>query len=196
MSAKVMTTPSIPVVLRAIGQDAPQIPCPFVAFDLAAERLGIRQNRCGIDEEILVVGTAGEIGERPADVGCDDAEMRSHRRREETDVQLAVEEDRRDLGAVEDILQIVGRDALLLDGLVQLAVEGGQLLVERLELFLRGFQLFIGGLELLVHRHGFFVDRLLLLVGELEVADGALKLLPRGVELALDLRELRGFGLL
>ncbi len=183
-----------PVVLRAVGQDAPQIPCPSVAFDLAAEGLGIRQHRRSIDEEILVVGTAGEIGERPSDVGRDDAEMRSHRRREEPDVQLAVQEDRRDLGAVEDILQIVGGDALLLDGFVQLAVEGGQLLIERLKLFLRGFQLLIGGLEFLVHRQGFFVDRLLLFVGEFEVADGALELLPRRVELAFDLRELRGFG--
>ena len=107
---------------------------------------------------------------------------------------LRVEEDRRDFGAVEDILQIVGGDALLLHGLVQLAVEGGQFLIERLQLFLRRFQLFIGGLEFLVHRHGFFVDRLLLLVGELEVADGALQLLPRGVELLLELSHVRCIG--
>ena len=135
-----------PVVMRLVGQDAPCIPCPFIAFDLAAEGHEIRQHRCGIDEEILIVGTAGKVGERPSDVGCNDAEMRFHRRREEADVQSAVEEDRRDIGAGEHVLQIVGGGALLFYGFVKLAVEGRQLLIERLQFFLRGFQLFIDGL--------------------------------------------------
>ena len=167
---------------------------PVVAFDLAADGRGIRQHRCSIDEERLVVGTAGEVGKRPADVGRDDAEMRFHRRREEADVQIAVEEDRRDIGAVEDVLQVVGRHALLLHGLVKLAVEGGQLLVERLQFFLGGQQLLIGRLEFLVDRQGLFVDRLLLFAGNFEVADGALQLRPRGFEFVLDLGDLRGFG--
>ena len=60
-------------------------------------------------------------------------------RREEADIEVAVEEERRDVGAVEDVLQVVGRAALLLERLLELAVEGGELLVERLQLLLRGF---------------------------------------------------------
>ena len=135
---------------------------------------------------------AGEVGERPADVGGDDPEQRFRRRREEADVEVAVEEQRRDAGAVEDVLQVVGGAALAFERLLQLAVEGGELLVERLQLLLGGFQLLVGGLELLVDRHRLFVDRRLLLVGDLEVADGALQFLAGGVELVLELGDPRG----
>ena len=164
---------------------------PPSRFDLAPERREAGQHRAGVGEEIGVGGERGQIGERPADVGGDDPEQRFRRRREEADVEVAVEEQRRDAGAVENVLQIVGRAALPFERLLKLAVERGQLLVERLQLLLRGYQLLVGGLELLVDRHRFFVDRRLLLVGDLEVADGALQFLAGGVELALELGDPR-----
>ena len=100
----------------------------------------------------------------------------------------------RDVGAVEDVLQVVGRAALPLERLLELAVEGGELLVERLQLLLRGGQLLVGRQELLVDGQSLFVDRLLLLVGDLEIADGALQLLAGGVELMLQLFDPRDFG--
>ena len=93
-------------------------------------------------------------------------------------LRLRVEEQRRDIGAVEDVLQIVGRGALPLERFLQLAVERGQLLVERLQLLLRGQQLLVGRLVFLVDRQRLFVDRLLLFVRDLEVVDGALQLGP------------------
>ena len=135
------------------------------------------------------MASSGEIGERPADIGGDDPEQRFCRRREEADVEIAVEEQRRDAGAVEDVLQIVGRVALPFQRFLKLAVEGGELLVERLQFFLRGYQLLIGGLELLVDRHRFFVDRRLLGIGDLEVADGAVQFLAGSVELVLEFRD-------
>ena len=106
-------------------------------------------------------------------------------------LSVAVQEQRRDAGAVQDVLQIVGRAALAFERFLELAVEGGELLVERLQLLLRGHQFLVGRLELLVDRHRFFVDRLLLLVGDLEVVDGALQLLAGGVELPLELGDPR-----
>ena len=69
-------------------------------------------------------------------------------RREEADVEVGVEEERRDVGAVQDILQIVGRRALPLQRFLKLAVEGGQLLVERLQFLLRRQQLLVGRLDI------------------------------------------------
>ncbi len=72
--------------------------------------------------------------------------------REEPDVQVTVEEDRRNIGAVEHVLQVVRRRAVALDGFLQLGVQRRQLLVEGLQLLLRGEQFLVGGLELLVDR--------------------------------------------
>ena len=112
---------------------------------------------------------------RPTSLG-NDIEQRLGGRREEADIEIGVEEERRDIGAVQDVLQIVGGRALPLQRFLELAVEGGQLLVERLQFLLRGQQLLVGRLEFLVDGQRFFVDRLLLFARDLEVADGALQL--------------------
>ena len=77
-------------------------------------------------------------------------------------LRLGVEKKRRDICAVQDILQIVGGRALPLQRFVKLAVESGKLLVERLQFFLGSQQLLVGGLVFLIDGQGFFVDRLLL----------------------------------
>ena len=183
--------PVDPVVLGAVGQDAADIPGAAFGLDLAPDRGEAGQHRAGIGEQIAVGGERGQIGKRPADIGGDDAEQRLCRRREEPDVELAVEEQRRDVRAVEDVLQIVRCAALPFERLLKLAVEGGELFIERLQLFLRGHQLLVGRLELLVDRHRLFVDRRLLLVGDLEVADRALQLLAGRLELPLELGDPR-----
>ena len=136
-------------------------------------------------------GQRVEVGERPAESLGNDIEQRLGRRREEADIEVGVEEQRRDIGAVQDVLQIVGGGALPLQRFLELAVEGGQLLVERLQFLLRGQQLLVGRLEFLVDRQRFFVDRLLLFARDLEVADGALQLVLRGLELLLELGDPR-----
>ena len=92
-----------------------------------------------IREEVVVLESAGQIGKRATDIGGDDIEQRLRGRREETDAQVAVQEEYRNVGAVKDVLEVVGRRALLLDSLVQLAIEGRELLIEGLQLFLRRF---------------------------------------------------------
>ena len=189
MPAKVMTTPSTLTVVAAIGQDAANVPAAVVGFDLAPQRRdGLASTLRASARRSSSLEPVREIGERPADIGGNDVEKRLRGRREEADVQTRVQKQRRDVGAVQDVLEIVGRGALPLDGLLKLAVERGELLVERLQLLLRGLELLVGRLEFLVDGHGFFVDRLLLLVGDLEVADGAAELLARGFELLLQLQ--------
>ena len=99
-------------------------------------------------EQRVVGGQRVQIRQRPADVARDDVEQRLGGRREEADVELGVEEQRRDIGAVEDVLQIVRGRALPLQRFLQLAVQRGQLLIERLQFFLRGQQLLVGGLDI------------------------------------------------
>src|SRR5690242_16970532 len=84
-----------------------------------------------------VVDPAGQVGERPADVGGDDAEQRLSRRCEEADVEVAVQEQRRDAGAVQDVLQVVRRAALPFEGFLKLTIERRELFVERLQLLPR-----------------------------------------------------------
>ena len=132
-----------------------------------------------------------EIGERPPDVARNDAEERLGGRREEADIEVGVEEERRDIGAVQNVLQIVGGRALPLQGLLELAVEGGKLLVERLQFLLRCQQLLVRGLVFLVDGQRLFVDRLLLFVRNLKVADRALEFGSGGFELLLKLGDPR-----
>ena len=138
-----------------------------------------------------VVDTASQIGKRSADIRSDNPEHRPRGRREQTDLKIAIEKQHRDFRAVHGVTQIVGGDSLMLDGFAQLSVEGGELLVERLQLFLRGFQFFVARLKLLVDRHGLFVGGRQLVIGCLQVTDCALQFLAGGVELLLELGDMR-----
>ena len=99
-------------------------------------------SRCAIG------GQRVEVRERPADIAGNDVEERLGGRREEADIEVGVEEERRDIGAVEDVLQIIGGRALPLQRFLELAVERGELLVERLQFFLRGQQFLVGRLDI------------------------------------------------
>ena len=70
------------------------------------------KNRPGIREQASVVDAAGQVSERPTDVAGDNAEQRLGRWREKADIEVTVQEQRRDAGAVQDILQVVRRAAL------------------------------------------------------------------------------------
>ncbi len=88
------------------------------------------------------------------------------------DPQLIIQEQRRELGADEEIVQVVARSLDLVDLLPKLRVDGGELLVERAELLGGRLEFLVRRLELLVHRHRLFVRRPQLLVGRLEFLDG------------------------
>ena len=124
------------LVAGPIGQYPPDEPIAALTLDFPLDRrLGLQDlPRVGLQS--LVGGQRFQVRQRAPDVAGNDVEQRLGRRREEADVEAGVEEDRRDVGAVEDVLQIVRGRALPIERLLQLAVEGVQFLVERLQLLL------------------------------------------------------------
>ena len=98
--------------------------------------LQVPKHGSGIGQKSVIGGQRAEIRERPADVAGDDIEEGSGGGREEADIEVGVEEKRRDIGAVQDILQVVGRRPLPFQGFLELAVEGGELFIERLQFLL------------------------------------------------------------
>ena len=120
-------------------------------FDFPLEGSRVSQHRSRVGQKRAIGSERAEVGERPADVAGNDIEQRLRRRCEKADIELGIEKERRDIGAVENILQIVGCRALPLQRLLKLTVEGGQLLIQRLQLLFRRQQLFIGRLK-------FFID--------------------------------------
>src|SRR5204863_96795 len=115
----------------------------------------------------LTFAEAVKVGERSADVAGDNAKQRLGRWREKADVEVAVQEQRRDAGAVQDVLQVVRRAALPFERFLYLTVDGRKLFIKRLQLLPRGHQLFIGRLEFVIRRHRLLVVRLVLVIGYL-----------------------------
>jgi len=70
-------------------------------------------------------------------------------------IQVRIEEDRRDVGTVEDVAQIVGDRALPPQRILELAVERGQIFVDGLQFLSRGYQFLLRRLDLLVERKRF-----------------------------------------
>lgn len=90
--------------------------------------------------------------------------------------------------------EVVGGRALLVERLLELAVEDGQLLIERLQLLVRRLEFLVGGLELLIDRHRLFMDRPNFFLGDVAVADGGLEVPARGVQLLLEAGDPREVG--
>ena len=180
-----------PIVLGAVRQYATDVPGAALRFDLSLDRREAPQHRSCIGQKSAVGSQRIEVRERPPDVAGNDTEKRLGGRREEADIEVGVEEERRDIGAVQNILQIVGGRTLPLQRFLELAVEGGKLLVERLQFLLRRQQLLVRRLVFLIDGQRFFVDRLLLFAGNLQVADGTLQFRSRGFEFLLELGDPR-----
>ncbi len=128
-----------------------------------------------------------DVGDGSTDVRRDQIEQLLGGGGEAADSKLGVEEYRGDVGAGQQVVEIVVGRLQLRDLAFQLAVRGGELFVERLQLFLRGFHLLGARLELLVHRHELFVRRS-------EILDGLLQVLLGGLELVLELVHHRVVG--
>ena len=180
--------------MRKVREDPAHEPNLAGRHHLAFDARFLRQHPAGIAEQLGIVGDGAQVCQRPADVAGDDVEQRAHRRCEEADFHVHIEEHRADIGAVEHILQIVGGEALAVQRLLELAVERGQLFVQRLELLLRCQQFLVGGLELLVDRERLLVDRLLLLIGKIALVNGYLELGLGGLQLTLQLGDAQRIG--
>ena len=110
----------------------------------------------------------GERLDRPADVVRQQSKRLGNLRRELPNPQLAVKEDRADLGAGQQVVHVVGQLGQLGDLALVLGVDGVELLVHAL-------QFLVGALQLLVRRLQFFVRRLQFLVARFELFDRGLQ---------------------
>ncbi len=110
------------IVLRPVGQSPTVVPIVVGGPDLTRDRHKAGEHGVSVAEERWIGEVLHEIGERPADVGGDHAEERFRRGREEAYIELLIQEYRRQIGAVQYVLEIVGDDALLSQGLLKLAV--------------------------------------------------------------------------
>ena len=191
--------PLHPAAVRQIGEYPAQEPYApgrcHLALDRRADGGGSGQHLAGVRAQFRIGRDGGEIGEGPADVARDNVELRLHRWREETDLQVHIQKQRADIGAVQHILQIVRGQPLAFQGFLQLAVQRGQFLVERLQFLLRGQQFLIGGLKLLIDRKRLLVDRLLLLVTGLLALDSELQFGLRRLQFAFKFGDARGLGM-
>ena len=153
MSVKVMTTPSTPFSWVRYGRIRRMNQAPLRPS--ISRSIGVRdlEHRSRVGQQIAVgASDLRSASGRPMSLG-NDTEQRLRGRREEADVEIGVEKNRRDIGAVQDVLQIVGGRPLPLQRFLELAVEGGQLLVQRLQFLLRGQQFLVRRLILLVDRN-------------------------------------------
>jgi len=106
--------------------------------------------------------------------------------REILDVQFAVEKDRGNLRALEQVLQVAvqARQHFVLAD--HLRIDRLQLLIDRLHFLLGSFELFVRGLKFLVDRLILLVGRFHFLVGSLQFVDCGLQPLARRHQLLLD----------
>ena len=106
--------------------------------------------------DILLYGVHGEAGadmcDRPIDIAFNQAKQHLRRRGETFDAELAVQEHRRDLGVLQQVLDVAVGPTEFLDPVVQFRVDGVQLFVDRGQLLPGRFQLLIRGLQFLVDR--------------------------------------------
>jgi hypothetical protein len=175
------------VLFRQVGHDAHQVGrsvgVPGVPLDDGPR---VRDRLRG-GRQVEIGEVHGQVRDRPAEVRRDQPQHPRRVRGEELHPQLAVQEQRRDSGGLQQVGQVaVGRRQPL--GLVlKLAVDRGQLLVDRLQLLLGGLQLLVGGLKLFVGGNHFLVGDQQFLVGGLEFLDRGLKILLRRPQLFLEL---------
>jgi hypothetical protein len=89
-------------------------------------------------------------------------------RREAPDVQVVVQEQGGNCGAVEQVRQVAVGAHQALVPVVQLGIDRLELFIKRLQFLLRGFQLLVRRLQLLVGRQVLLVGGLQLLIGGLQ----------------------------
>ena len=140
----------------------------------------------------LSTQVARDIGQRAPGIERQQVEDVPDARGRELHAQQSIQEDRADLGRVDQVLEVVVRDRQLLDLDLQLLVDGRELLVDRLQLLLARLELLGGRPELLVGRLQFLVRRLRLLDLRLVLLDGGAKLRLQPEQLVFQL--LRRFG--
>ena len=134
---------------------------------------------------VLEADVVRDVLQGTADVHGQEVEDLADGRGVLADAQVDVEEDSPDVGAVQQVVDVVGQLRELVDLLLILRVDRVELLVDRVELL-------VGGLQLLVRRDELLVGGLQLLVAGLQLLDGGLEVFLRVDQLQLELADPAG----
>jgi hypothetical protein len=169
------------VVRRAVRTHAQQVDRAVgTALQDALDHGERAQDLLHVLLELGVGDARGDLGDRAAVVAFAQVEQVADRRGETADVQGRIEEERRDLRAFEQVLQVAVEAG---EGFV-LAVE---LDVDRLQFLVDGLHFLLGGLQFLVRGLQLLVGRLHFLVGGFQFVDRGVQLFARGRQFPFEL---------
>ncbi|MNH07827.1 hypothetical protein D3C79_672280 [compost metagenome] len=151
----------------AVGQQARQVPVIALATDLTLDDGLALGHGASIVSQCRVIQAMGDVEQGTAGIDRQHVEQVGGARREPADMQVAVDKHRGDLGAGDQVAEVVVDLVGFFDLVLQLVVDRKQLLVDRLQLFLARFQFFAGRTQLLVDGLHLFVGGRQLLAGDL-----------------------------
>ena len=149
-------------------------------------------DRDGLDdvvEDLFDVGQRDlglDIADRAANIARDEVQDLLRHRAEAPDAQVAGHHDDGQVGAGDQVVQVVVELAQVAVADLELLVDRAQLLVGRLELLLGGLELLVGALKLLVAGKDLLVARLQLLVGRFELLGDRLQVAAGRRQLGLE----------
>ena len=115
------------------------------------------EHRSHVVANVQVANTANDVHQRATPVTGNEIEDLRDGRRKVANLEIFVEKDRRNLGALEQIIEIAVGAVQFLDLAAELVVHGLQFFVHRLQFLFRGLELFIGRLQLLIDREQLFI---------------------------------------
>ncbi len=133
------------VLHAAVGEDPDQVArCAIGRRRLAFDHAQGPEHPADVVLHLRIGDPRGDVADWPPHVGFHQMEDVRGAGREALYPQLVVQEQRGDLGALEQVLQVAVGPRQFVHPTVQLAVDRLQLLIDRLQLLLGGLQLLVG----------------------------------------------------
>lgn len=140
-------------------------------------------------KQIFAFKVMGKAVDSPAHILGKKVENPPDLRRKFADAEIPIDEDRGDIGAVQQIIHVISELGQLADLFLVFRVDGIELFIHRVQFFVGALQFFIAGDELFVARLEFFV-------AGFEFFDRGLEVFPRVTQFGFDGDEMfaRGLG--
>ena len=173
------------VVRGPVGQHAHVVPAAVTGLDLHFLGHQRVQHLLGVLDQPVVFQIRGEVADRPSHVAGNQVDDLRRLGSEPLDAEVVVQEDRGDLGAVQQVLHVAVGLRQFLDLRLQLGVDRLHFFVERLQFLLGTGHFFVGALQFLVVRLQLLIGGAEFLLGGLHFFDGGLKALARAAEFFL-----------
>ena len=158
----------------AIGPHPHEIPGACFRVHLLSLRHQCLEDLLRIVLQAVVFQVDHNVTQRAPYIRRNQIDHVGHRRGKTFDVQVVIQEDRSNLGAVQQIGHVVVHLRQGVDFSLEFCVHRLEFFVEGLQLFLGGFQFLIGTLQFLIGRLHFFASRFELLVRGFQFLDSFL----------------------